>query len=235
MTSNTQNANNQNGNSDRAYNVIVNGFGFLNRVREIKPQSGESYLACNVTLLHGVGDNVKHVRLDCIVRGKKALAIVRKHFTSPEGVVESPDKIPVVASMKFGGLTAELFDYKDQERAGQKGIALRTTLLDITWLKIGDTVIDLQSDQQEGNGNAHQAEPATGNGEPAFVQEMRNEYGQNGSVKLSKDHPQFEERKAFLKNAGFRFNRQMTAWVMPDDAPAQPAPAPAKPKYEINF
>ncbi len=236
MTSNTQNANTQNGNNkDRAYNVITQGFGFLNRVKEITPQSGNSYLACDVALLQGVGDNVTHARFQCTVRGKNAIDVIRKNFTNAQGVVESPEKTTVVASMKLGGITPELFTYNSGEKKGQQGVAVRSTLLDITWLKIGDNVIDLESDQQSGNGNAEQAAPATGNGEPAFVQEMRSEYGQNGSVKLSKDHPEFEARRAFLKNAGFTFDRQKMAWVMKEQAPAAPAPAEAPPKYEINF
>ena len=236
MTNNTQNGSNaDNGNKDRAYNVIVTGFGFINRIKEVTPQSGNPYLACDVGLLQGVGDNVTRVYLQCTVRGKNAIDVIRRYFTGANGVVEQSENTTVVASMKFGGIRSELFEYSKGEKKGEKGVALRSSLLDITWLKIGDQVVNLESaDQQAANGAESQAQTAT-EGEPPFVQEIRNEYGQNGFVKLSKDHPEFEARRQFLKSKGFTWDKQQEAWVQKETAPAQPAPAPEPPKHQINF
>ena len=225
----------QNGNNDRTNNVIIQGLGFINRIKEVTPKSGDSYLACDVALLQGVGDNVDRVYLQCTVRGRNAIDIIRTHFTNAQGVVESPENTPVVAAMKLGGIKPELFVYQKGDKKGQNGIALRSVLLNITWLKVGGTVVNLdEAGQQAANGAAPQAQPGTSNGEPAFAQEMRNEYGQNGSVQLSKEHPEFEERRKFLKDKGFTWNKDQAAWVMKpkQEAPAQPA---AEPSFAIPF
>lgn len=54
-------------------------------------------------------------------------------------------------------------------------------------------------------------------------------------MKLSKDHPEFEKRRVWLKDKGLTYNRQKAGWVMKEQAPAEPAPVQTQPKYEINF
>ncbi len=73
---------NQNGS---VYNVITKGLGFINRGRKVAPTGAEPYLACEVSLLEGVagdGDysNVDRIRLDAIVKGKRAREIVGHHL-----------------------------------------------------------------------------------------------------------------------------------------------------------
>ncbi|MYH91795.1 MAG: DUF3577 domain-containing protein, partial [Gammaproteobacteria bacterium] len=199
---------------DRVKNVITTGFGFINRIRQITPKSGQPYIACNVALMHGVGDNVDHVRIDCTVRGQKALDVVRRHFTSPQGEVKCPENTTVMASMTLGGLTPYTFEYTKGEKAGKTGVGIRSTLLGIKWLKIGDNVVETEPGQAAEGDTATPAQPAAAQtGEPAFVQELRNEYGQNGFVRLSKEHPEFEERKQFLKDNGFTWDKENKVWV----------------------
>ncbi len=211
--------------SDRAYNAITRGFGYLNRIREIRPPAGPSYLACDVALLHGLADRVEKIRFSCVIRGSSAVAIVRQHFTAADGTVASPER-PVMASLSLGGLRAETFVYRKGEKKGQTGIALRSTLLAIEWLRIGRQVIDLNA----GRSASEPAErPAPVPKEPAFVAEMRAEVRQSGTVQLAKDHPEFEERRAFLRDHGFTWSRSQAAWVRKSPPEAGPTPEPEAP------
>ena len=216
MSNNTQ--------SDRNFNVIIKGFGYINRVREINPNNGNPYLACDVALLQGVGDNVKNVRVNCVIRGRNAQQIVRSHFTSPEGKVVHPENTTVVASMTLGGITAQNFIYKKGDKKGQTGIALRSSLLSVSWLKIGNTVVDLETydNGQTANGSSRPA----ASGQPGFAHEIQAEYDEYGCVRLTKDHPEFEARKQFLKDKGFTWDKQNSVWVRKDDGGVAESAAP---------
>ncbi len=212
--------------ADQVYNLIIGGFGYINRVREVAPKGAQSYLCADVTLLEGVakaGDHspVNKTRLSCIIKGAEAKEIFRKHFTGPDGQVVAP-KVPVVAAMQLGGLVPSTFTYKNGERAGETGICLRASLLKITWLKIGDMVIDLEGQEvpvapelHSCNDRAPEAEavPATESDIPAYVRELHAEYGEQGFVKLDPEHPEFQERKTFLKTHGFRWNGAEKHWA----------------------
>lgn len=214
---------------DRYMSVIIDGWGYINRIRKIQPKQGPSYLACDVALKQSVGDKIDHVRFNCAIRGKKALEIIRQHFISPEGKVTCPEKTVITAHMTLGGITPEIFTYQKGDKKGQNGVALRSTLLGITSLKIGKHKVDLESDQSAANESPSQTQPVD-NSEPAFVQELREEFGRNGCIRLSKDDPEFEERKAFLKAKGFIWDRQRGVWILPPKE--EPTPVPA---YEVNF
>ena len=213
--------------ADRVYNLIIAGFGYINRVREVAPQGAQPYLCADVALMEGVAKNGDHspvnkTRFSCIIKGREAQEIIRKHFTGPDGQVVAP-KVPVVASMQLGGLQPSTFTYKNGERAGETGISLRASLLKITWLKIGDNVIELEGrDDQEvqvapeaaqAAERAPEAVPATESDEPAYAGELQAEYDEQGFVKLDPEHPEFQERKAFLKTQGFRWNGAEKHWA----------------------
>ncbi len=145
-------------NAQKAFNIAIRGFGYINRVREIKVERGDPYLALDVALMEGVvkdGDysNINKTYLSTTVKGADAKQIIREHFTS-DGEVKSPDST-VVASVNLGGLVPSTFTFKKGERAGQTGVSLKTALLKINWLKIGDAVVDLSAydDQKEQSDN----------------------------------------------------------------------------------
>lgn len=220
---------NSNTQRDRKYNVITNGVGYINRIRKVQPEKGDPYLACDVALFQHVGDNVEYVRFSCVIRGRQAKEIIRTHFTSPGGEVVHPKDTVVVANMNLGGISVRKFVYRKGEKKGQTGISLRAALLSIKWLRIGDIEVDLEYGGQTANGTARQA----ANGRPAFVREMLAEFDRKGHVSLSKDHPEFEARKAWLKENGFKWNAKKGVWVKPDTGDvAAEARAPQDPPPE---
>ena len=211
-------------NGNGAYNVVTTGFGYVNRVREVAPEGAKPYLACDLNLMEGVAQDgdyskVNSIRMDAIVKGSQAKAIVREHLL---GVGNG---VPVVASVSCGGIRASVFTYKAGEKAGKQGVALKTALLSIKWLKVGDTVVAL--DHEEGGEDAAPVqetgqdaaagpveEAAAASEDPAFAAELRGQFEVNGCVKLSRNHPEFDERKAFVKEVmGLRWDKENFSWV----------------------
>ena len=212
-------------NGNGAYNVVTTGFGYVNRVREVAPEGAEPYLACYLNLMEGVardGDysKVNSIRMDAIVKGSQAKAIVREHL------LDVGNDVPVVASVSCGGIRTSVFTYGKGEKAGQQGVALKTALLSVKWLKVGDTVVDLGSEEESGEAEAPvqetvpaaEAEPvdeaAAAWDYPAFADELRMQFEAEGHVKLSKNHPEFDERKAYVKEVmGLRWDKENFSWV----------------------
>ncbi len=146
----------------KAYNISIQGFGYLNRLREVAVERGEPYLSLDVALMEGVvkdGDysNITKTYLAVNVKGAKAKEIIRAFFTR-NGKVNSPDTT-VVASVNLGGITPTTFVYQRGDRKGETGASIKTNLLKINWLKIGDRVIDLSSFEDQ--------EPVTDEAKPA--------------------------------------------------------------------
>ncbi len=197
------------------YNVITKGLGFINRVRKVAPTGAEPYLACEVSLLEGVardGDysKVEKIRMDAIVKGKHAQEIVGDHL------MEIADDCKVMAAVSCGGMRPVVFTRKD----GEQGVSLKTALLGISWLKVNDTVVDL-GPEPVGTDEAASAVPASqvedeaeADGTPAFAGELEAELAATGSVKLSQDASDFNERKTFIKEVlQLRWNPGQVAWV----------------------
>ena len=197
------------------YNVITKGLGFINRVRKVAPTGAEPYLACEVSLLEGVardGDysNVEKIRMDAIVKGKRAQEIVGDHL------MEIADDSKVMAAVSCGGMRPVVFTRKD----GEQGVSLKTALLGISWLKVNDTVVDL-GPEPVGTDEAASAVPASqvedevaADSTPAFAGQLEAELAATGSVKLSQDASDFNERKTFIKEVlQLRWNPGQVAWV----------------------
>ena len=60
------------------FNLHVEGVGYLNRVRTVKPKKGQEFLACTVAALRGSDSDVSYTKFDCRVSGADAQAIVKR-------------------------------------------------------------------------------------------------------------------------------------------------------------
>ena len=56
----------------------------MNRVREVKPQRTQPFLAVDIFALHGSADNVEYNRFDCRVSGKEAQEVIRSLMPAVE-------------------------------------------------------------------------------------------------------------------------------------------------------
>ena len=182
--------------SDKKYfNVITKGLGYLNDARVVAVDGGSSYLAVRVSLLEGHEDNVRYTYVDCIVKGEKVTKLIQQY----QSQIEDKDQ-KVIASVDLGSLKAKPFTYKRGAKQGQLGAALKAALIGINYLKIGGQVVYQ---------NADKAESQTVESE----QEKADQRPRLEIVKLSKDDPDFETKKARLKSQGYTWDQEKIAWT----------------------
>jgi len=133
----------QNSSQPKYFDLHTTGIGYLNRVREVKPERGRPFLAVDISALHGSADNVEYTRFDCRVSGQTAQEIVRQLKPAIK------DGRTVLVGFKIGDLYAETFTYERGDRAGQTGISLKARLLRIGWAKVDGEPVTLPSADQE--------------------------------------------------------------------------------------
>jgi hypothetical protein len=133
--------------SEKTYfDLHISGIGYLNRVREVKPKKGESFLACDITALNGSSDDVSYVRFDCRVSGKEAQHLVRRC----QEAVDAEKK--VLIGFRLGDLWTDIFTYTKGKHAGEQAVSLKARLLFISWIKIdGEEVYKAKPEKQEVN------------------------------------------------------------------------------------
>ncbi len=216
------------------FDLHTTGIGYLNRIREVSPKKGNPFLACNIAALSGATDDVVYTRFDCRVSGKEAEALVRQY----EDAVKQDQK--VLVSFKIGDLWVDSFTYTKGDKVGQIGVSLKARLLFISWIKVNGQLVykaekaerpQLEQDpsgQADQSGQDDQSEAASSEDSPAPAaeaspspEEAPRQSAQTAlpeTVQLSKDAPDFQERKAALKQQGYRFDGQAKVWRLPTDA-----------------
>jgi hypothetical protein len=129
------------------FDLETTGLGYLNRAREI-PTRGEPFLAVDIAALHGAKSNVEYTRFDCIVRGAKAINIVKNLMPDIEA-----DKA-VLVGFKIGDLYPDTFTYTHGEKAGRMGVSLKARLLQIRWAKVDGEFVYSARSEATANGAA---------------------------------------------------------------------------------
>jgi Protein of unknown function (DUF3577) len=131
------------------FDLHVNGVGYLNRIREVKPRKGQPFLACSVSALRGDASDLEYTKFDLRVTGAEARRIVAMLKPEVDG------KKPVVIGFRIGDIYPELFTYERGEKAGQQGVAIKGRLLKIGFAKVdGEPMVLPTAETQP------QAEPA---------------------------------------------------------------------------
>src|SRR3970040_1328128 len=100
------------------FNLLVEGVGYLNRVRTVKPKKGQEFLACSVSAMRGSTDDIGYTRFDCKVSGAEAQKIVKR--LEPDVAAEKT----VIIGFKIADIYPELFTFEKGDRKGQPGGSL---------------------------------------------------------------------------------------------------------------
>ncbi len=58
------------------FDLHVNGVGYLNRIREVKPRKGQPFLACSISAMRGEPSDVEYTKFDLRVTGAEAKRVV---------------------------------------------------------------------------------------------------------------------------------------------------------------
>jgi hypothetical protein len=119
------------------FDLHVNGVGYLNRIREVKPRKGQPFLACSVSAMRGEPSDVEYTKFDLRVTGGEARRIVAMLKPEVDG------KKPVVIGFRIGDIYPELFTYERGEKAGQPGVAIKGRLLKIGFAKVDGQAVTL--------------------------------------------------------------------------------------------
>lgn len=201
--------------TEKYFDLHIDGIGYLNRAREVSVRGG-SFLAVDITALHGEASNPEKTRFDCRVSGSEAQALIRR-FMDPindRGHLAGDGttiRHKVLAGFRLGDLYPETFTYEKGDRAGQAGVSLKARLLRLEWVKIdGEMVYKAQRDEPENQpGDASKTEDTIQRGEHSdeeLIGMLPTE------VALSKDDPEFEAKKTALKQQGYRFDSITKVW-----------------------
>ncbi len=112
------------------FDLDIKGIGYLNRIREVRPESGSPFLSVTIAALRGSADNVQHTHFDCVVAGEEAKGQVRQLIPAVEA------DLKVLVGFHLSDLQAENFTFKQGDRAGETGINLKSRLLRLQWIKV---------------------------------------------------------------------------------------------------
>lgn len=119
------------------FNLHVEGVGYLNRVRTVKPKKGQDFLACTVAALRGSDSDVSYTKFDCRVSGADAQAIVKR--LEDDVAAEKA----VIIGFRIADIYPELFTFEKGDRKGQPGVSIKGRLLRIKFAKVNGKSIDV--------------------------------------------------------------------------------------------
>lgn len=132
--------------NEKYFDLHINGIGYLNRARKVSPKRADSFLAVDVTALHGSSDDVQKTRFDCRVVGEAAKEIIERLMPqiNDQGRLASDGttlRHKVLAGFRLSDLYAELFTYQKGDREGETGISLKARLLRLDWVKVDGSFV----------------------------------------------------------------------------------------------
>lgn len=119
------------------FNLHVDGIGYLNRVRTVKPKNGQEFLACTVAALRGSESDVCYTKFDCRVSGADARAMVKRLEDDV-----TADKT-VIIGFRIADIYPEMFTFEKGERKGQPGVSIKGRLLRIKFAKVNGVPIEV--------------------------------------------------------------------------------------------
>lgn len=121
-----------------AFDLIIEGVGYLNRIRLVTPKKGPAYTACTVNAMMGTAEAIEYVSIDCRIVGKQALEAVQQLKAAVAA------KRKVIVGFRAGDPKPEFYEYKDQTTGETKnGSGLKARLLQLTFAKVDGEKADI--------------------------------------------------------------------------------------------
>ena len=124
------------------FNLHVEGIGYLNRVRLVKPAQGREFLACTVAAMRGSTEAASYTYFDCVVSGAGAQKVVQMLEQ------DVADDKPVLIGFKLGDIYPEIFTFRKGDKEGQSGVSIKGRLLKIKFAKVNGVAVDLPQSAQ---------------------------------------------------------------------------------------
>ena len=124
------------------FNLHVEGVGYLNRVRTIKPKKGQEFLACSVAALRGSDSDVSYTKFDCRVSGADAQEVVKR--LEADVMAEKS----VIIGFRIADIYPEMFTFEKGDMKGRTGVAIKGRLLRIKFAKVNGESIEVPQPAQ---------------------------------------------------------------------------------------
>ena len=117
------------------HELITRGIGYLNRVKDVTPKAGDSFLSCTVAALAGPVDEPEYRYFDTIVATPEAEHLVRRCVQAIEG-----DR-KVLIAFRLNDMKIDPYIRTKGEHAGEPAASLESTLVHIGLITIDGTQV----------------------------------------------------------------------------------------------
>ena len=202
------------------FDLHTTGAGYINRAREVSPENGDSFFACDISGMRGNTDKgVKYTRFSVRVVGNKAKEVFAQHLKS----MQQKDA-KVIVSFVIGDIQPNSYKYVDKKSKEDKvGCSIDGRLIAIKSLRInGEVVFRQERKVQEDVAKDDTTEEASVTDSTATAtadqapNEVNTETGELAKeVTLDPKAENFQERKAQLKSQGYTWDGLVRkAWVL---------------------
>ncbi len=120
----------------KAFNLIMEGVGYLNRVRLVPVKKAEPYLACTINAMTGSDGDVEYTTIDCRVVGEKAIEAI--NLLKPS--VDAKQK--VIVGFRASDPRPDCYEYEHKGEM-RKAEGLKARLLQLTFAKVDGQLVTI--------------------------------------------------------------------------------------------
>lgn len=210
------------------FNDHYEGIAFINRPRRVTTRPGvEPFYALDLAVRYGPkdGKEIMTRKVDCIVRGSRAIKIIEDLLNSydfdrnSDGTDGKPKAPSISTWFRAGDLEADVY----QDGQGNPKPKMRARLLSLEFVKVSGIEGYFDDDPKFGNRRKKAVDGAdeknTATPEPvntdfdkaAFIESIMD----TRVVQLNKqEDPHFHEKKAALKEQGYSWNASERSWEL---------------------
>ena len=200
------------------------GIGYLNRGRTVTPKQGEPYEAVSLSGLGGRVDSPIYTYYDC----SRIIGNALDKYLLMKADINNDD-VKVLVRFKVADGKPDSYVIKDKQTGEDvRRHVIKCRLLNITWAKIGDHVVEFATDEDDDQPSAdqnpeaqsvHEQQATQPNPESNTNQEavasLFSDDELDEFVKLDRDDPQFLAKKSELKLLGYEWDSNEVAWYRP--------------------
>ena len=194
------------------FDLHTTGVGYLNRAREVKPQSGKKFKpfwSVGISALHGSVDDVEYSRIDTIIVGTDACELIKQY---KEDINQQDSR--VICGFKVGDIYAD--PYKNND--GEDRAVIKGRLLYISWIKVNGEMVykaekpqtkspDTNPQQQESTAKDDATtQNSTSSVECPFIEQLGNQ------VTVLNNDPDFEQKVDWLSKHGYEYDSSHDSW-----------------------
>ena len=188
------------------------GIGYLNRGRTVHPDQGEPYEAVSLTGLGGRVDKPVYTFYDC----SRIIGNALDKYLLMKADINNDD-VKVLVRFKVADGKPDSYVIKDKQTGEDvRRHVIKCRLLNITWAKIGDHVVEFATDEDDDQPSADQNPEAQSLPEQKPASASLFGDGDLGElVEVESDDPQYLEKKAVLEHLGYQWDSNQVAFYKP--------------------